>query len=189
MDLEAVRVSSAQFWGSAIVTGLIVLGLVALLLWRIKPSHFRQLRWALVVSAAVFWSAFSLILVRIFWDSYYEYLYPPWFGAGGILVFVPLLYGLFAFSFHWLALRLPGHPLISFCILCGIESVLEHVGGIYGMNITQLPVLQEASPASILAFSFPEYILYWCIVIAIAATAHSLWIKIRPAILMKKPQE
>ncbi len=150
---------------------------MALLLWRSTLAFFQELRRTLVVAAAVFWSLFSLVLVLFFWEPYYQYIYPGWFRLGGILVFVPLLYGLFAYAFHWLAFRLPGIPLITFCLLAGIESVIEHVAGIYGLKILQVPILQEASPASILAFAFPEYIFYWCIVIFLAALGKVGWQK------------
>ena len=169
MVLDSLKVSSEQFWMSGIFMGIVDLVFILLLLWRIKSSRFRELRWTLVATAAVFWSLFGVVLVWVFWESYYQYFYPGWFRLGGILIFVPVLYGLFAFAFHWLAMRLPGNPLITFCLLAGIESVLEHLGGIVGLKILEVSLLQEASPASILFFSFPEYVFYWCVVIAIAA--------------------
>jgi hypothetical protein len=171
-DLEVL---SEQFWMSSIVIAIVDAAFILLLAWRIKPVRFRELKWPLVVTAAVFWSVFGVVLVLVFWDMYYQYLYPAWFRSGGILLFVPLLYGIFALAFHWLALRLPGNPIVSFCLLAGVESVLEHVGGIYGMKILEVPILQEASPASILVFSFPEYIFYWCIVIGAAALLQGGW--------------
>lgn len=163
-----VGVSSTQFWISGIVAAFLDVVLVLLLTWRIKPSRFRDLKWTLVVVSAAFWSIFGILLVSAFWDSYYRYFFPGWFRSGGILLFVPVLYAAFALAFHWVAFRLPGNPIVIFCLLSGLESLLEHLLGIYGLKILEVPILQAASPASILTFSFPEYIFYWCIVIAIA---------------------
>jgi hypothetical protein len=154
---------------------LIDAAFILLLAWRIKPVRFRELRWPLAGTAALSWSIFGLALVWIFWDSYYQYFYPAWFRSGGILVFVPVVFGALALAFHWLAFKIPGHPLVSFCILAGLESVLEHLVGIYGLKVIQVPMLQGASPISVLAFAFPEYIFYWCIVISIAALLQAAW--------------
>jgi hypothetical protein len=163
------QLTSGQFWLYALVMVVVDAAFMLLLARRIQPGHFRKLRWPLTGTAALFWSIFGLALVWIFWDSYYRYFYPAWFRSGGILVFVPVVFGMLALAFHWLALKLPGNPLLNFCILAGLESVLEHLVGIYGLKVIQVPMLQGASPVSVLAFAFPEYIFYCCIVISIAA--------------------
>ena len=43
-----LSVSSNQFYWSAIVIALIDAALILLLVWRIKPARFRELRWMLV---------------------------------------------------------------------------------------------------------------------------------------------
>ncbi len=149
--------------------------LLLLLTWRIKPVRFIELKWPLAAAAALFWGGFAFFLVQVFWESYYRYFYPPWFHSGGILLLVALVFGLLALAFHWLALRLPGNPIVTFCLLCGLESLLEHLWGIWGLRITAVPILQAASPAAMLAFAFPEYILYWCVVILLAAASQSFW--------------
>ncbi len=175
MRLDNFRIPSEQFWLSAAVTAVVDAIFILILIWRIKPSRFRELRWTLVGTAAVLWSGFAVFLVSAFWDSYYRHFYPGWFHSGGVLVFVPLLFGFLAWVFHWLALRLPGNPILTFSLLCGAESVLEHLGGICAFHILEIPLLQGASPASILAFCFPEYIFYWCIVIGLAALVQFGW--------------
>ena len=175
MTLENLAISSEQFWTSAALTALIDTVFIFFLIRLVKPARFRELRWTLVGTAAASWSIFSIVLVWAFWDSYYQHFFPGWFRSGGILLYVPLLYGCFALAFHWLALHLPGNPVVIFCLLGGVESILEHVGGIYAFKILDIPALREASPISILAFSFPEYILYWCVVISLAALVHAGW--------------
>ena len=159
---------------SVIIT-LVDVVLVLLLIWRIKPSRFRELKWTLVGTAAVSWSIFGFFLVWVFWGTYYQFFFPGWFRYGGILIFVPVLYGLFALAFYWLALRVPGNPILIFCLLAGLEAVLEHLWGIYGLKILEIPFLKGVSMASILAFSFPEYIFYWCIIIGIAFLFQTVW--------------
>jgi hypothetical protein len=170
-----LRLLSEQFLISGAITTLVDVILVVFLISRVKPLRFRQLKWILVGTAFVVWGVFAVILLGVFWDTYYRFFFPIWFRAGGILLFVPLLYGFFALAFHWLALRLPVNPIVAFCMLAGIESLLEHLWGIYGLKILEVPILQAASPLSILAFAFPEYVLYWCIVISIAALLQNGW--------------
>lgn len=169
---ETLQVSTTQFWlFAALVMGVDIL-FVAILDWRIKPAYFRELSWALVITAAAAWGLFAWSLVTVFWESYYAYLYPAWLHSWGILVVVALLYGCLALAFHWLSFRLPGHTLLNFFLLAGFESLLEHVWGIYGLKAMAVPMLQAASPLSILAFSFPEYVFYWCVIVTLAALIH-----------------
>lgn len=167
--------SSELFYRSALVIALLDGALILLLAWRIKPARFQALKWPLAGSAALIWSLFGVVLVRVFWDSYYRYFYPAGLRSGGILLFVPLAYGLLALIYHALAIRLPGNPILVFCLLGGFGSILEHVWGFNGLGVLEVPMLQEASPISILVFAFPEYILYWCVVIGLAALAQGAW--------------
>ena len=158
-----------------IITTIIDLIFVLLLMWRIKPLHFRELKWILVATAVILWSIFAILLVSVFWDTYYQYFYPSWFRLGGTLLFVPLLFGILALAFYWLALRISGNPIVIFCLLGGAQSLISHLWGIYVFKILEIPMLQGASPASILAFAFPEYVFYWCVVISIAALIQNSW--------------
>jgi hypothetical protein len=175
MTPENLKISSELFWMSSGITATVDIIFIFLLIWRIKPSSFRKLRWTLVGTAAILWSVFAIFLVLVFWDSYYHYFFSGWFRSGGILLYVPILYGLFALAFHWLALRMPANPIVNFCLLGGVESLLEHLWGIYSLKILEVPLLQGSSPVSILAFSFPEYVFYWCIVISIATLVQNGW--------------
>ena len=175
MPPENLSITSEQFFWSGIVIAFIDAVLILLLVWRLKPARFKALNWTLVGTAAVFWSLFGVVLVWVFWGSYYRYFYPTGFRSGGILLFVPLVYGLLALIYHVLAFRLPGNPIVGFCLLAGFESLLEHVWGLYGFKILEAPMLQGASPFSILFFAVPEYILYWCLVISLAALFQGGW--------------
>jgi hypothetical protein len=170
-----ITLSSGQLWRSGAVLILVDAALIAALVGRIKPGVFRDLKWALAGAAAFFWSAFAIVLVQVFWEDYYRYFYPAWFHSLGMLLWVPALFGALALAFHWLALRMPGHPILGFCLLGGVEAVVEHLWGIYGFKIMTIPALHGAGIAPVLAFAFPEYIFYWCIVIGIAAVVYTGW--------------
>lgn len=120
--LENVKISSGQFWMSAVITAMTDLIFIAILIWRMKSSHFRDLQWILVGAAALFWSTFGIFLMVAFWDTYYHHFFPNWFRSGGILLFVPTLFGAFALAFH-----VPGNPIVTFCLLGGTESLVEHL--------------------------------------------------------------
>jgi hypothetical protein len=112
--LENFKVLSNQFWMSAFSMVLVDVAFILLLTWRLKSSQFRELKWTLVGTSAFFWSTFAIVLVLLFWNTYYQFFFPGWFRSGGILLYVPLLYGVFALFFQWLALRIPGNPIFNF---------------------------------------------------------------------------
>lgn len=181
MSFPDVKITSEMFWWCALVTALMGVGLVLILARRIQRDRFRQLHWAIVLAAAVFWVSFGLLLFALAWESYYAKFLP---GPAGrslarslleLLIYPPL--GLFLW---WLALRLPGNPTVNFCLLGGLQSVPEHLWGIYRLGmLEQVPFLQEASPASVLAFAMPEYVLYWGSVLSLALLLHGGWQRYR----------
>ena len=122
--------------------------------------------------------AFSILLLNVYWDFYYQYFSFPW--ARWAAIFNGILYGSVALLFWWLSSRLPIHPVITFCILAMIESVLEHLLGIYRMGILEkVPALQGADPLAVFAFAMPEYVLYWGGVLGLAALVQ--WLRARRA--------
>jgi hypothetical protein len=175
MDLESSQLTSEAMWRSTLFITLIDAIVVTILARRINRSRFRQLKWPIVITAAIFWSVVGVVLYQVFWDDYYRYFASSWLHDGGVLVItIPMGAGL-ALLFHWLALRLPGNPIVSFCLLGGLKGLLEHLWGIYSLKILSIPLLQGVSPASILAFAFPEYIVYWCVVISLALLFQNGW--------------
>ncbi len=169
-----LKLASDIFWRGALLFAIVDLFLIALLLWRIKPAHFDDLKWPLAFTAAIFWGLLGTIMVWCFWDSFYRYFYPEstrWFGP-----LFAALFGAIGFALWWLACRLPGNPILSFSLLGACEGLLEHLWGIYGLEILdKVPMLQDASAFSVLVFSFFEYMLYWGIVLALAAAFQSIW--------------
>ena len=168
MDFNEIVATSTQLWISALVFLVIDLALYWFLNRQISPERFKRMKWQLVVAAVLFWGTFAVFLLEMFWDSYYQYIYPNWFRGIGILVTASVIYGTLALLFHWLALRIPGNPVRNFILLGAVESVLEHLWGILGVRILEVPMLREAGTIDIILVAIPEYIFYWGMVIWMA---------------------
>ncbi len=154
-----------------VLLALVAAGLVLVLAWRIKPLRFRQLKWHLVIASAMFWGVLGMALRWSFWDSYYRYFAPEttrWLAPIGAI-----FYGAIGFLFWWLALRLPGNPALNWCLLGGLESIPEHLLGIYRFKILEIPILQGISAESIIVFDGFEYMVYWGAVLLLAMILQS----------------
>jgi hypothetical protein len=153
---------------------VLALILVGLLAWRFKPDQFRQLSWQAVgIGSALFWSVFAGVMIWYAWDSYYSFFKPSW-----SRIVVPLgaivFYFLLGLLMRWVALRLPGNPILWFCLLGGLESVPEHAIAIYRFHILQIPMLQDTTAASIFIIAFFEYMLYWSLALCVAIVVDRL---------------
>jgi hypothetical protein len=168
MDFTEIVATSTQLWISALVFLVIDLVLYWFLNRQISLERFKRMKWQLVLAAALFWGTFAVFLLQMFWDSYYQYIYPAWFRGAGILVTASVIYGTLALVFYWLSLRIPGNPVRNFLLLGAVESVLEHLWGILGVQILEVPMLREAGTIDIIVVAIPEYIFYWGMVIWIA---------------------
>jgi hypothetical protein len=181
MTLPDIKIASETFWLCAFVTALIGVGLVLFLARRIPPARFRQLHGPIVLAAAVFWVSYGLLLFDLAWESYYaKFLPDPADRSLARSLLELLVYPPIGLLLWWLALRLPGNPTVNFCLLGGLQSVPEHLWGIYGLAMLEhVPFLQEASPVSVLAFAVPEYILYWGSVLSLALLLQGGWQRYR----------
>ncbi len=147
---------------------LIALVLVGLLVWRMKPGQFRLLSWqAIGAGSALFWSVLAGLLMWFAWDFYYSNYAPSWDRIVGPLAAL-VLYFLVGLLLRWVALHLPGNPVVTFCVLGGLESVPEHAVAIYRFHILQIPLLQDTTAASIFIFAFFEYVVYWSLALCVA---------------------
>ena len=143
---------------AAVATAFVLVGLLA---WRIKPARFRSLsRVSFIIASALFWGVLAALLVSFAWDFYYSSFVPGWYYFAAPLGAI-VIYPVFALLLRWLTLHLPGNPVVVFCLLGGLESVLEHAVAIYRFNILQIPFLQENSASAILLFAYFEYVVYW----------------------------
>jgi hypothetical protein len=147
---------------------LIALLVVGLLVWRIKPEEFRQLAWYhLALAAALFWGALALTLVLYAWGYFYSFFTPGFFRWLAPLVSL-LIYPLWSLLMRWLALRLPFHPLLGFCLLGGLQGIFEHGIAMQHFNLMAVPLLAGSSPWAVYLLAFFEYIVYWSLAAGLA---------------------
>jgi hypothetical protein len=140
---------------------ILALVTIALLLWRVKISRFCSASWtSFGVASAIFWGILAALLVSFTWKNYYSLFAPRWHRLAAPLGAV-VFYSTFALLFRWVSLRLPGNPILYFCLLGGLESVPEHAVAIYRFHILDIPILRGSTPASIFIFAFFEYMLFW----------------------------
>ncbi len=159
---------------TTLLWALVDLGLVAALVGWIRPSRFRALRAPLVASAALTWGTFAVGLYALLWERYYAYFLGTSMRWTGVLAFV--LYPAYAWLLWWLATHLPGHPVVTFVLLGGLEAVPEHLVAIYGAGILdKVPQLQDVGVGPTLAFAFFEYVLYWSVVLLVAEALARVW--------------
>ena len=175
MTLPDIKITSEMLWLTALVTALIDVGLVLFLARRIERPRFRQLHWPVALAAGVFWVSYGLVLFALTWESFYAKFLPDPANrslARSMLELLP--YPIIALVLWWLVVRLPGNPALNFCLLGGVQSLPEHLWGIYRLGMMdKVPFLQEASVTSMLAFAVTEYILYWGSILSIAMLIQS----------------
>jgi hypothetical protein len=158
-----IKLTDHNIWQSTLTFGLLGLILSVPLLLLYREESLRRSARLISISSAIFWGALATAVLIAAWKLYYQYLYPAW--MRWLAPADALIYGLFALIMWWLAMRLPGHPLLWFLLLGGLEGILEHIFGIYGLHILdKVPWLQGISPFPVLIFSFFEYIVYWAVV-------------------------
>jgi hypothetical protein len=182
MSISNIHLTSDVFWQSAALAALMDAGLLFLVLRLVRPARFFHMRLAVIVSAGVFWGILGVLVVRSFWAAYYQFFYPRWMGDWGIFVFGPSIGMVLAFLFYWIARRVRSHPIPAFFLAVGVEALLEHLMGIYSFRIMAIPMFSGVNPLSILAFSIPEYILYWSIILLAAFLVQGAYSRFRQGI-------
>jgi hypothetical protein len=167
-----IQVTTEILWRGALMFALMDIPFVAVLAWRIKPSRFRQLRWELTTTAAIFYGAIWLALaVIIYWDSVYRYFFPDW-----MRWLIPFLLGLLnavaVFVAWWSTSRLKRFPIIGFCFCGGLWGMLTHIWAVSRGIVDNPPMLQGANPVAAVVIAIFEFIFYWCIILSLAL---ALW--------------
>ncbi len=129
---------------------------------------------AVVVASMLFWGVVSFLAFHFFWDIYYQYIYPAWLKHWAPLNII--IYGSFAYGIWYLTVQFTEHAGLLFVIIGGLEGVLEHVWGIYKLDVLEkVPWLRGLRIPPVLLFSFVEYVVYWAIVLWIARAIHALY--------------
>ena len=131
-------------------------------LFRLLPDKtFRASRRAVVMGASLFWIAFTAVLVNWAWGWYYRYFYPEWMKWGTALI-ASVLYSFFALACHWLACRLPGRPMLWFCLFTGLLAANEHyIAWTFAHLSEKIPMLAGMPLVPTMIFAFFEYQVYW----------------------------
>lgn len=158
-----MQLTSRQVWLSTLIFGGLGLALLLPLLFLFQDPAVQDAVRPIVLTSALFWGVLAAVAIFGFWDLYYSHFYPTW-----IRWLTPLdllLYGAIGLGLWWLAQRLPGPDVLWFALLGGVEGILEHLFGVYVLQILdKVPWLQGLTPPPVLIFSFFEYVVYWTLV-------------------------
>jgi hypothetical protein len=172
------KITSETLWLGTLYFAAINAVFIPILAWRINPATFRRIKWALVFTAAIFWSSLWLWGLANFWDSIYHYVFPVW-AHWLIPPTFGLLYAGISLLFWWLAVRLRGNAVVNFCLFGGLWGMITHLFAVSIGIVTKPPVLQGAAPAATVIFAIFEFMLYWCIILTIAVLLHHVWRELR----------
>lgn len=163
-----IRLTVREIWASTLLFGSVGAALAVPLALSFDQTRFQAAAWPVMLASALFWGVLAITALWGFWDIYYRFWYPAWLRWLAPLDL--LVYAAIGLGMWWLALRLPGSSMAWFIVFGGIEGVLEHIFGIYGLQILKkVPWLEGLPPIPLIIFSFFEYTLYWALVAWLAA--------------------
>jgi len=168
------QATSELYWIATFVTAIIDVIFVSLLAWHIRSKRFHHFRNFLAGSAIIFWACLwtSVMKSNFIWETCYQFIFPPW--ARWIMPpAMALLDGGLALLFWWLALHLPGNPVVNLVLLGGLESFPGHMRAIH-LGILATPLLKNVSAASALTFGFFEFVFYWSVILTVSAIFFSI---------------
>ena len=157
-----------DLWVSTVWFGLAGVLLYLPLFRLFPPQSFGNSRRAVVMGASLFWFGFAAALVNLAWRDYYGFFYPEWM-KWGIALIAFCLYSIYAFACHWLACRLPGQPMLWFCLFTGLLAANEHyIAWTFARLPEKVPMLAGMPLVPTMLFAFFEYQVYWAIAIWLA---------------------
>jgi len=160
--MQTYKLTNANFKTASLICGGVGLLLFVSLVIGYPAADYAHAARALILTTGILWGALAVALSAWGWNVYYQYLYPAW--ARPLAPLFGLLYAAIAVGMWTLSNHLGGNPVVWFVLLGGLEGVLEHLIGIYGLRILQkVPWLKGVSPLPVLVFSFFEYVTYWCL--------------------------
>lgn len=65
--------------------------------------------------------------------------------------------------------RLPGRPVVSFCLFVGAWGLLTHLWAVLRGIVDPLPMLRSPGPLAAVVIAVLEFIFYGCILLGLAA--------------------
>ena len=169
MTFADLKVTTEVLWRGTLIFAVVDTLYVAVLTRQIKAETFRQIKWPLVITTGIFWLLLLLTLMSwLFWEPVYHYVFPAW-----ARWFIPPVYGLLfaatGYLFWWLASRLPGNPIVYWCLLGGLWGMITHSWAIYRGILDKVPMLQGASPIATVVLPIFEFAFYYCVILSLAA--------------------
>jgi len=173
-----VKITTDVLWFGALFLAAIDAVFVPILAWRINPAIFRHFKWELCITTAIFWSSLWTWGLANFWDSIYSYVFPSW--AHWIIPPIfGLLYAGLSLLFWWSGLHLRGNRVLNFCLFGGLWGMVTHLFAVSIGIVSKPPALQGAAPVAAVVFAIFEFMLYWCVILSVAALLHLGWSKLR----------
>ena len=168
MTLELERpVTDATLWSGAALLVVIDAALLPLVHRLVPTSRFKRLRILVPLVSFAFWTAIWLWAMTTFWRTVYSFVFPsalrwllpPAFG---------LFYALAAAVLFRLAARLDRYAAVGFVLFGAVLGPVTHVFAVWRGIVTRPPLMSGASPAAAVAVSFPEFGLYWSVILLAA---------------------
>jgi hypothetical protein len=164
-----IKVTTQILWEGALIFAPIDIVFVLILRRKIQTEMFRQFKWELVITTGIFWFLlFGILMSWIFWEPVYHYVFPSW-----ARWLIPPAYGLLfaalGYLYWWLALRLPGNPVITWCLLGGLCGMATHIWAVYRGILDKPPMLQGASPIATVIMPIFEFAFYYCVILSLTA--------------------
>ena len=157
------KLTNQDVWLSTMIFIVLDIFILVPLVLKFDYPKDKDIVWFVGGVSALLWGIFGTLVIYGFWEFYYQYLFPQW--MRWLAPVDAILYGAIGLALWWLAGRFHAANLLWFVLLGGLEGILEHLVGIYLMQILdKVPWLEGISPSSVLVFSFFEYIFYWSIV-------------------------
>jgi len=176
---ETVHLTTQLLWKSTLVAMLIDAPLLFLVARGVSADLFRRLRWYLVAAAflvyAGLWGTYGSVF---YWESVYKAIFPAW-SRWLLAPGYGLLFAVLALAFWRISLLAVKRPVLMFCLLGGLMSLVGHSIGI-SRGLMRVPMLAEASAASALVFGFFEFIFYWCAIVGISLAGRWLGKRMQP---------
>ena len=161
------RVTSDLLWQGAIFFAVIDVPFVTMLVRHIDSRLFRGMRSFLMITSGIVWCVIWIMMSAFFWDPVYHYVFPAW-ARWIIPPAYGLLFALVAFVFWWLSFRLPGWPVLNFCVLGGLWGTATHLWGITRGLIDKPPMLQGVSPTAVAVMPIFEFMFYWSLILTVS---------------------
>ncbi len=173
MLIENIFITTDILLKGAFIFALMDAILIPLLIWRITPDIFTQMRWTLVIISGLTWFGIWKLVLSLFWDPVYIHVFPD-----GGREWLPLIFGLLMAGFTlgiWSLARCgKQHPLLVFFLLSGFWGVLTHLWAIQNGILSKPHILRGAAPWAALLIAFFEYIFYWGIITFLAAIIYRI---------------